>query len=282
METEEIELFLLKEAILQRYGHDLNSYATPSLKRRLTQAINQLGFNSISQLIPWILHDSNNYIKLLNDLSITVTEMFRDPEVFKFIRESIVPDLIIQPYSKFWIAGCATGEEAYTLAILLYEEGLLDNSLIFATDISQKAINKAREGIYNKELINSYNHNYLSGGGKHSLSEYFTFSRFSNVKIKQFIKEKIVFAQHDLTKEKEFSEVHMVMCRNVLMYFNQLSQQNIVNMFKNSLYKNGYICIGKRETLHSDNSVIVLSAENKFYQYTQNNLTEFALNIFND
>lgn len=274
MEIEDIELTLLINAIRLRYGHDLSTYALPSLKRRLKQALHELNFHSISELIPFVLQDCLNYVKLLNLLSITITEMFRDPDVYRYMRQHVIPELKALPYVKFWVAGCATGEEAYSLAIMLHEENLLERSQIFATDINLDAIKKAREGVYDKALINTYENNYCNSGGKHGLKDYFDFSRFSSVTVRPYLKETVIFAQHDLTKEQEFSEVHMILCRNVLMYFNELSQRNILRTFKNSLYQNGFLCIGKRETLSTCSELIPLEKHVKIFIKEQTATTD--------
>lgn len=273
MHTNDIEINLLVSAIQMRYGHDLSYYAKASLKRRVQQAVKRLEKNSISELIPLILHNSDNYYQLLNELSITVTEMYRDPEVFARIRTKVIPLLEGLPYIKIWHAGCASGEEVYSLAILLHEYNLLEGTLIYATDVNQQAINIAREGIYHKDLFESYAENYEKSGGKSHLSDYFIHSRFSSIKIKPFIKEKVVFARHDLTQEEEFSEVHMIMCRNVLMYFTRRYQDLIVKMFNKCLYNNGILCIGKHEALAKEEGYEQIDSEAKIFKYTTTKLS---------
>jgi chemotaxis protein methyltransferase CheR len=267
METEDIELSLLIQAVHKRYGHNLRLYAEASLKRRLQHAIEKLKYENISQVIPHVLHNEYFYHQLLSELSITVTEMFRDPDVFFEIQKTLFPSLQKYPYRKIWHAGCATGEEAYSLAILLFENNLLDNSTIFATDVNQQAIDHARLGIYNKKLVKSFEYNYQLAGGKARLSDYFTFSRFSTVQVKPFLRDKMVFARHDLTSEQEFSHVHLVFCRNVLIYFSEHFKKDIINTFKDSLYSGGYLCLGKRESLSEDEDFICCNNVTKLYQF---------------
>jgi len=285
MKLEEIELNLLISAIQQQYGHDLNSYAIPSLQRRVKNALSGLHLKHISDLIPFILHDYANYTRLLNELSITVTGMFRDAEVFLTLRNDVLPTMNSQPYIKIWHAGCATGEEVYSLAIILHEKNILDKCIIFATDINQQAIDIARQGIYNKDYILNFSNSYQDAGGEKSLNDYFVFSRFSTIRVKPFIKEKIVFARHDLTFEEEFSEVHLVLCRNVLMYFSDVCQKKIIAMFKQSLYPGGYLCIGQREMIEDDSELKAFAAQKRIFNYQKNNredegntrLTDFSI-----
>jgi chemotaxis protein methyltransferase CheR len=243
-----IEMDLLIKAVKDRYGYDFENYSRASMYRRMTALQTELGLYTLSQLIYPVLHDREIFEKLLYKMSVTVTEMFRDPEVFLSLRKEIIPYLDTFPFIRIWLAGCATGEEAYSLAILLAEEGVYDRCQIYATDFNDTALKSARNGIYKPDVIKKYMNNYRRSGGQASLSEYFH-SDYDSVIINSNLKENITFANHNLAIDQSFSEVNLILCRNVLIYFNQSLQNRVLQLFRESLLPNGFLCLGTRESL---------------------------------
>lgn len=205
-------------------------------------------FTELSEMQSQILEDKVFAAKFLQDLSITVTEMFRDPAFYKSLRENVIPILKTYPFIKIWHAGCATGEEAYSMAILLQEEGLIERTTIYATDFNQRALNQAKEGIFSNELIKEYTINYQLSGGKQSFSDYYT-SYYDNVIMNQNLKKNIVWANHNLVTDSVFAEVHLILCRNVLIYFERELQNKVQRLFYGSLINGGILCLGSKEGL---------------------------------
>lgn len=242
----EIELFL--EAIFQKYGYDFRQYGRAHIKRRLLHRMAGSKVSSISAMQHKLIYDEAFFELILKDFSINVTEMFRDPGYHKQVREEVIPILKTYPYIKIWHAGCSSGEEVYSMAIMLKEEGLYDRTQIYATDFNQEILKKAREGIYPIEKIKEYTLNYQKSGGKYSFSDYYT-AKYESVIINNDLKKNIVFADHNLTIDKVFAEVHMIVCRNVLIYFNKELQDKVVNLFEESLVQGGYLCLGSKETI---------------------------------
>jgi len=251
-DIEKIEIELLLDGILKRYGYDYSDYASASLKRRLQHNLTSTNTSSYLQLLDKILHDEKAFEKLLLDLSITVTEMFRDPYIYEAVRTFIVPILKTYPFIKIWHAGCATGEEVYSIAILLHEEGLLEKTQIYATDINIKALEIAKEGIYPSDHVKKYTKNYLLAGGKHSLSDYYH-AKYGSAKMVDFLKKNITFAYHNLAVDHSFCEAQLIVCRNVLIYFNRDLQNRVFNLFNDSLSHGGFLFIGSKETLEFSN-----------------------------
>lgn len=247
-EIEEIELQLLLESIYQLYGYDFRQYARASLMRRVKLVAGNTGCKNISDLIPRVIHDQSNFLYLLHHLSITVTEMFRDPKVFLKLTETVFPLLGTHPYIKIWHAGCATGEEAYSLAILLKEAGIYDRCTIFATDFNDSALEVAKAGVYRIENMKQCLTSYRNAGGINSFSEYYTADSDSIVLNKE-LKKNITFANHNLVLDRVFGEMHMILCRNVLIYFNKVLQNKTLELFKESLVPGGFLCIGTKESI---------------------------------
>ncbi|MBP2282283.1 chemotaxis protein methyltransferase CheR [Flavobacterium sp. CG_23.5] len=248
-DTKDIEISLLLEAIYQRYGYDFRQYSQAHIRRRIMNRMTMTGLEYISQMQAMVLNDETFASDLLQDLSITVTEMFRDPEFYKSLRENVIPILKTYPFIKIWHAGCATGEEAYSMAILLQEEGLYDRTTIYATDFNQMALDKAKEGIFSNKMIKDYTVNYQLSGGKESFSSYYTAS-YDNVIMNKSLKKNIVWANHNLVTDSVFAEVHLILCRNVLIYFDQNLQNKVQTLFFNSLINGGVLCLGSKESLH--------------------------------
>lgn len=248
IDTENIEIELLIEAIYQKYGYDFRSYSRASLKRRIHHRLSQAELTSISQMQHLVLHDVSFFEQLLLDLSVNVTAMFRDPQFYKAVREQIVPVLKTFPFIKIWHAGCSTGEEVYSMAILLHEEGLYDRAQIYATDFNEEVIKKAREGIITIDRIKDFTSNYQASGGSQSFSDYYT-AKYNNAIINQSLKKNIVFADHNLATDSAFGEMNIIMCRNVLIYFDKQLQNRAIGLFRESLRHHGYLCLGTKESL---------------------------------
>ena len=244
----DIELRLLIDAIYLKYHHDFRGYAPASLKRRLTQAPSRFGCQTLSQLQDKVLPEPATFSELLSYLTVPVTEMFRDPSYFRSIREKVVPLLRTYPSLKIWVAGCSTGEEVYSLAILLREEGLLKRTLIYATDINPQTLQKAVAGVYAADQIASFTENHRRSGGHSSLSDYYTAAYGRAVFDKSF-RQHIVFSDHSLATDSVFAEVQLVSCRNVLIYFNRELQDRAIGLFHEALCHKGFLGIGIKESL---------------------------------
>ncbi len=244
----DIELPLLLEAVYRKYHYDFRGYAAASLKRRLTQAMERFGCRTLSQLQDRLLHEPALFPALLDFLTVQVSEMFRDPPYFRALREKVVPLLRTYPSLKIWVAGCSTGEEVYSLAILLREEGLLERSLIYATDINASALERAQAGIYDAARIGGFTDNHRKSGARSSLSDYYT-AAYGKAVFDKALKTNIVFADHSLSTDSAFSEVQLVSCRNVLIYFDRVLQDRVLGLFRESLCRKGFLGLGAKESL---------------------------------
>ncbi|SEH24907.1 CheR family methyltransferase [Magnetospirillum fulvum] len=253
-EIQDIEVRLFLEALHQRHGYDFRHYARASMRRRLSAFARSLGYSTLSGLIPRVLHEDEFLQQVLTSLSVPVTSMFRDPEVFLALRRKVLPVLESYPRIAIWQAGCATGEEAYSLAILLKEEGLLAKSQIFATDINDFALAKAEEGIYSAEMVSqACSSGYSAAGGAGSLEDHLHVA-YGFVKFNEDLRSRIVFAHHNLVADGIFCEVHMVVCRNVLIYFDRVLQKQVLSQFSDALVRGGFLCLGTRESLNPSDS----------------------------
>ena len=240
-ETSELEIALLLEAIYRKYGYDFRQYSQAHIRRRILSRLKMSHFNDISEMQKFASI-------VLQDLSITVTEMFRDKGFYKSLRENVIPILKTYPFIKIWHAGCSTGQEAYSMAILLEEEGLYDRTTIYATDFNQQALDQAGEGIFSAGLIKEYTTNYHLSGGKEPFSSYYS-SSYGHAIINKSLKRNIVWANHNLVTDSVFAAVNLVICRNVLIYFNRDLQNKVQHLFHNSLINGGVLCLGSKETL---------------------------------
>ncbi|MDO8316858.1 MAG: protein-glutamate O-methyltransferase CheR [Flavobacterium sp.] len=247
-DTSDLEISLLLEAIFRKYGYDFREYSQAHIRRRIMNRMSVSKFEDISEMQSKVLNDETFASELLQDLSITVTEMFRDPVFYRSLRENVIPILKTYPFIKIWHAGCATGEEAYSMAILLQEEGLYDRTTIYATDFNQMALNRAKDGIFSNKMIKEYTSNYQMAGGKESFSSYYT-SNYDNVIMNQSLKKNIVWANHNLVTDSVFAEVNLILCRNVLIYFDKNLQNKVQTLFYNSLINGGVLCLGSKESL---------------------------------
>jgi chemotaxis protein methyltransferase CheR len=247
-DLERIEVDLLLEGVFRHYGFDFRSYAYSSLKRRLWKRIQAEGLGSISALQDRVLHDPIMMEKLLLDLSINVSAMYRDPTFYKSFREMVVPVLRTYPFVRIWHAGCSTGEEVYSMAILLEEEGLYDRSRIYATDINEVVLQTAKNGIFPVEKMQEYTQNYLRAGGSRSFSDYYV-AKYDAAIFSSSLTRNVVFSQHNLVTDRSFSEFNVILCRNVMIYFDRKLQDRVHSLFYESLVPFGFLCLGSKESL---------------------------------
>jgi len=245
---QDIEVQLLLEAIWLRYGYDYRNYAKAHIKRRILHRLSISGINTISELQAKILYDPLFFENIVHDFSINVTEIFRDPSFYLTVRKEVVPILKTYPFIKIWHAGCSSGQEVYSMAILLKEEEIYSKAQIYATDINKVMIEKAKQGIYPIDLMKDYTANYQKTGGQHSFAEYYT-AKYDSVIFNQSLKKQIIFADHNLVTDSVFGEMNMIVCRNVLIYFNRELQNRVIKLFYDSLVPGGFLCLGSKESL---------------------------------
>jgi len=246
--TEDIELGLFLEAMYSQYHYDFRGYSKASLKRRLLLACERMGFPSLSALQGQLLHNDSMLPHLLSYLTVQVSDMFRDPGYFRAIREQVVPHLKTYPSLKVWVAGCSSGEELYSLAILFREEGLEEKTMFYATDINGAALAKAEAGVYDLQRIALFTKNHRLSGGTGSLSEYYN-AAYGAASFDKTLRRRTVFSDHSLASDSVFAELHLVSCRNVLIYFDRPLQDRAVGLFKDALVRKGFLGIGARESL---------------------------------
>lgn len=246
MTNEELDeiIVLLK----QKYGYDFSNYSGASFKRRVLRVMDLNRVNGFYDLKYTLTNDKKFVPRFLQDLTVNVTEMFRDPQFYKQLNEKVLPVLASYPNIKIWHAGCSTGEEVYSLAILLHEMNLLKRCIIYATDLNPVNIEKARKGMVDVKFMKEYTQNYIKSGGKEDFSSYYT-ARYDNALIRKDIREKIVFSQHNLVVDGAFNEFQLICCRNVLIYFNRVLQNHVLHLFYNSLAPLGYLALGIKESL---------------------------------
>lgn len=246
--TEDLEIGLLLEALFQRYHYDFRSYARASIKRRLAQAREQMGFASLSAMQDSLLHDPATLGRLLGYLTVQVSEMFRDPSYFRALREKVLPHLRTYPSLKVWVAGCSHGEELYSLAILFREEGLEDRTIFYATDINPAALQAAEAGVYPLDQLRKFTANHQKAGGKSSLSDYYT-ADYGRAIFDKSLRSRVVFSDHSLVTDAVFGEMHLISCRNVLIYFDRPLQDRAIGLFRESLARKGFLGLGSKESL---------------------------------
>lgn len=268
LDLEALEIELLLEGIHRRYGFDFRRYAPASLRRRVRRRMDGEKVETISDLQALILHDPAVMERLLLDLSVNVTAMFRDPTFFLAFRTKIVPLLRTYPFSRLWVAGCSTGEEVYSLAILLSEEGLSDRVRIYATDINEAVIDRARLGVFPLDKMQEYTQNYIRSGGTRSFSEYYV-ARYDGARFSGELVDGVVFAQHNLASDAAFNEFEAITCRNVMIYFAQPLQQHVHGLFYESLAMFGVLALGQKETIRFspfERCFDALDAEERLYK----------------
>jgi chemotaxis protein methyltransferase CheR len=244
----EVEIDLFLEALYRGYRHDFRHYTRPTLRRRLTQALGAFGCESLSVLQHRVLRDATLLASVLSFLTVQVSDLFRDPAFYKELRAVVVPVLRTYPSLKVWVAGCSTGEEAYSLAILLEEEGLLQRTILYATDVSSEALRAAELGVYKIERAKEFSRNYERAGGHRALSDYYT-AAYDGIVLDRRLRANIVFSDHSLATDSVFAEVHLVTCRNVLIYFDVSLRDRAVGLFRESLVRKGFLALGAKESL---------------------------------
>ena len=252
MPKEDIETTLFLEAVYLCYGYDFRSYAKASVRRRIRRILEKSGCVSISEMLPKLLNDEGFAQLVVYEFSVAVTEMFRDPDFYLSVRKNIIPYLKTYPFIKVWHAGCATGEEVYSLAITLKEEGLYDRATIFATDFNENVLEKAREGIYALKDIRRYTSNYQKAAGTQSFANYYH-AQYESAIMDQSLKNNITFASHNLVTDGVFGEMHLIFCRNVLIYFDRNLQDRVLGLFADSLTLGGFLCLGSKESMQFSN-----------------------------
>lgn len=246
--TEEIELRLLLDAIYRKYHYDFRGYAMASIRRRLRHARDRFNCRSYSMLQDLILHDPAALPVLLGYLTVQVSEMFRDPGYFHTLREKVLPHLRTYPSLKVWVAGCSAGEELHSMTIMFREEGLEERTMFYATDINPQALKKAEAGIYELDRLSLFTRNHQLSGGKSSLSDYYT-AAYNSVIFDKSLRKRVVFSDHSLVSDAVFGEMHLISCRNVLIYFNRELQDRAISLFKDSLAHGGFLGLGAKENL---------------------------------
>jgi chemotaxis protein methyltransferase CheR len=247
-DLERLEIELLLEGVFRHYGFDFRAYAYASIRRRLWKRVEGEGLRTVSELAARILHDQDAMERLLLDLSVNVTAMFRDPSFYQEFRDRVIPLLRTYPFIRIWHAGCSTGEEVFSMAILLEEEGLYDRARLYATDINDVVLQRARQGIFPLDRMQEYTENYIRAGGKQSFSEYYT-AKYDGAIFKPELTRNIVFSQHNLVTDRSFSEFHVIFCRNVLIYFDKTLQNRVHSLFYDSLVMFGVLALGSKESL---------------------------------
>ena len=245
---ERLEIELLLEGIYRHYGFDFREYAFASIRRRLWRRIEAEGLRTVSSLQERVLHEPRMMEQLLLDLSINVTAMYRDPGFYLAFREQVIPTLRTYPFVRIWHAGCSTGEEVYSMAILLEEEGLYDRARVYATDINELVLQKARGGIFPLDRMQEYTENYIRAGGTRSFSEYYT-AKYDGALFSPALRRNVVFSQHNLVTDRSFAEFTVILCRNVLIYFDRDLQSRVHGLFYDSLVRFGVLGLGSKETL---------------------------------
>ncbi len=248
LQNEDIEIMLLLEAIFIKYGYDFRGYSQAHIKRRILRRKELLGLSSVLEMISRVLDDRSFFDTLMMDFSINVTEMFRDPGFYKQFRSEVVPILRTYPYLRIWHAGCSSGEEVYSMAILLKEENLYEKAQIYATDFNEDVLENAKEGILSIDALKEYTYNYQLSGGLSSFSDYYI-AKYDSAIIEPSLKKKIIFADHNLVTDGVFGEMHVVLCRNVMIYFGKALQSKVTGLFYDSLCNGGFLCLGTKESL---------------------------------
>ncbi|MBV8549163.1 MAG: protein-glutamate O-methyltransferase CheR [Alphaproteobacteria bacterium] len=249
VDAETMEIDMLLEGIRGRYGYDFTHYSRASLKRRIRHARQNIGVESYTALLDRLFHDERSFDSFLRTMSISVTEMFRDPLFYRAIREEIIPVLKTYPFVKIWHAGCATGEEVYSMAIMLHEEGFLDRARIYATDFNQHSLATGQTGVYSAKNIDLWAENYYTAGGTGTFNDYYSDS-YGLVKFRDYLRKNVMFSYHNLVSDGVFGEMNLICCRNVMIYFDKTLQSRVLTLLSNSLRHGGFLCLGNKETLN--------------------------------
>lgn len=276
MGSDDIEIELLLAGVKKRYGYDFTNYSYGFLKRRLTLILEKAELQYFTQLLNKVFHDEEFFDNFLRQMSVTVTEMFRDPEFYLSLREKVVPLLKTFPFIKIWHAGCATGEEVYSMAILLHEEGFLERSRIYATDFNKNSLETAIRGVYPLDKVTGFERNYKESGGKNKLSDYYS-SKYDLAKFHDYLNEYITFSYHNLVTDGVFGEMNLICCRNVLIYFDKELKNRAFSLFMESLRHDGFLCLGSSETVDFSNiqaSFKEVDKKQRIFKRQQKNIME--------
>jgi chemotaxis protein methyltransferase CheR len=267
-ELETLEIRLLLEAIHATYGYDLRDYAEGSMKRRVHAALAKSGLRHLGELQHRVIRDPDFFATVLEDLTVRVTSMFRDPAFYRSFRSQVVPVLRTYPLLRIWHCGCATGEEVYADAILLSEAGLYDRTQIYATDMSPQALEHAKQGVYSAESVRGFAENYERSGGVSALSDYYT-EAYDRIAMKESLRRQVLFFQHNLVSDHVFGEMQVIFCRNVLIYFGQDLKDRVLRKFTESLCPGGFLCLGSGERVpqSAKEHALVEFATERIYRY---------------
>jgi chemotaxis protein methyltransferase CheR len=242
------ELHILLNDLLEQYGYDFTDYAKASLKRRINRLLSLDKFPSFAELRYRIKNDEAYLKRFVEEVTVNVTEMFRDPSFYTALRTTVLPVLATYPLIRIWLAGCSTGEEAYSVAILLQEANLLHKSLLYATDINPDVLERAKKGVFPLSGMKQYSENYILSGGRNDFSSYYT-SRYDHVKFNAELRGKMIFATHNLVSDRSFNEFQLILCRNVMIYFEKSLQDHVLHLFDQSLETLGFLALGAKETI---------------------------------
>lgn len=245
---EDIELDALINEVYEQYGFDFGNYSKASLKRRVDRLYQMDGFVHFHEFLHRIQTDDKYYKRMVEEITVNVTEMFRDPLFYSVLRKEIMPILALKPFIRIWHAGCSTGEEVFSMAIILKELGLLDKTLLYATDINNTVLETAKKGVFPLRMMKQYSENYLASGGTEDFSSYYS-ANFNIVKFNTDLSERMVFSQHNLVSDTSFNEFDLILCRNVLIYFNNNLQSRAIKLFDDSLAIFGFLALGSKETI---------------------------------
>lgn len=248
LDIKDVEAKLLIDAIYLRYGYDFRDYQASTMNNQFKNFIASRDYKTVAELIPEVLYSRELFYELLMNITINVTEMFRGPEFYNELRDKVVPHLKTYPYLNIWHAGCSTGEEPYSMSIFMKEEGLLKRTQIYATDINDLALKKARNGIYDIRRMQEYSKKYHQAGGQGSLSDYYH-TRYNGAKILDEFRERIVFSKHNLVSDSVFTEMQLIVCKNVLIYFSRPLRDSVLQLLTESLCPKGFLCLGEHESL---------------------------------
>lgn len=251
-DLESLEIDLLLEGVFQRYGYDFREYARGSLRRRIKRRVDAERVASVSALQDKVLREPETMDRLLLELSINVTSMYRDPSFYRALRTKVIPMLRTYPFLRIWNAGCSTGEETFSLAILLQEEGLYDRSRIYATDINEEVLARAEEGVFPLDKMRDYTENYIKSGGRRAFSEYYV-AGSDGARFRKDLMDNVVFAQHNLVSDRSFNEFNLILCRNVMIYFDKSLQDHVLDLFHKSLVHLGILTLGRKESIRFTN-----------------------------
>lgn len=246
--TDDRELEVLINDVFEYHGFDFSGYSKASFKRRVDRLMDLDGFVHFSDFLYRIRSDKEYFKRLVEEITVNVTEMFRDPSFYSVLRKEIIPQLATKPFIRIWHAGCSTGEEVYSMAILLQEANLLQKSIIYATDINPIVLNNAKKGVFPLKMMKQYSENYIASGGKNDFSNYYT-ANYGHAKFGEDLSSKMVFSLHNLVSDSSFNEFDLILCRNVLIYFDKDLQERALGLFDASLSKLGFLALGTKETI---------------------------------